>query len=97
MKSAGTASYATVQVTKELLDWADKIYVMEQNHYTNIRKISPNCFSITRVLGIEDRYQTNSAKLVVTLLSKMIQIEPLDDWLQQKFNLERNQDEAHND
>jgi predicted protein tyrosine phosphatase len=88
VKSAGTASYATTRVSKELLGWADKIYVMEQQHYSEIRKISSDCFSKTRVLGIEDQYQTNSARLVVTLLSKITQIEPLDDWLHLKFNLE---------
>jgi len=87
VESAGTKEYAKTRVTRDLLDWADKIFVMEQTHLADIQKILPECILKTVVLGISDQYRKNSKKLIVLLIWKLSNIEPLDAWLKSKFNL----------
>jgi predicted protein tyrosine phosphatase len=87
VKSAGTKPQAVVPVNRELLDWADRIYCMENTHYEDIRRISPDCFPKVRILNIEDHYMRNSSKLIITLLGRVSSIEPLDEWLISKFEI----------
>jgi predicted protein tyrosine phosphatase len=88
VKSAGTESYAEIQMTEELLDWADRIFVMEGRHWDAILKMDPSCSEKTTVLGIEDEYSRNSAKLVAKLIAKMENIVDLDEWTATKFKLD---------
>ena len=87
VKSAGTESYAETQMTEEMLEWADRIYVMEGRHWDSVMEVCPLCSEKTTVLGIEDEYSRNSAKLVAKLIAKMTNIVDLDEWASMKFDL----------
>jgi predicted protein tyrosine phosphatase len=44
VKSAGVSVGATVPITKELIDWADAIFVMEFKHQKAVLKIEPKAW-----------------------------------------------------
>ena len=44
-------------------DWADRVFVMEQRHLETVIGMCPSCLGKTTVLGVEDVYSRNSAKL----------------------------------
>jgi len=85
VKSAGTEHYANQKVTPELLDWADKIVVMEKKHYEKIIKITPDIRSKLMVLGIEDKFTRCSPELIGRLIIQMSKKFQLDDWVKNKF------------
>ncbi len=85
VKSAGTESYARVSVTEELLVWADRIFAMEEYHSMVIVEKCPSCSDKITVLGIEDVYYRNSAKLVATLITKMADVVDLDEWVRARI------------
>jgi predicted protein tyrosine phosphatase len=87
VKSAGTKSEAETKITIELLEWADRIYAMQQEHFKEILRIAPSCISKTKILGVEDKYTFGSAELIIILLGRMRSIEPLDEWLKIKFGI----------
>jgi len=74
-KSAGLSEkycqkYGTRLCTIELLDWADKIYVMEHMHSERIAKYAGEQYlQKVVVLGIEDVYQYMQPELIRCLLS----------------------------
>lgn len=59
VRSAGTSVLATQPVTEELLDWADLVVAMEEEHARSLRERFPGAASRTRfvVLGIPDVFQ----------------------------------------
>ena len=77
-----------------MLDWADRIFVMERHHLDSIVKMCPSCISKTAVLDIEDEYSRNSARLVGELILKMANIVALDEWVAQRFDLDSHADEV---
>ena len=85
VKSAGTESYARVSVTEELLVWADRIFTMEERHSMAIVEKYPSCNDKITVLGIEDVYNKNNAKLVATLITKMAEVVDLDEWVRARI------------
>ena len=88
VRSAGTESYAETQVTDEMLEWADRIFVMEERHLKSVLAMCPSCLAKITILGVEDEYSRNSAKLVGTLISKMAAVVDLDEWAVQRFDLD---------
>ncbi|MFW5684455.1 MAG: protein tyrosine phosphatase [Spirochaetota bacterium] len=58
--SAGTSRLANTPVTAELLDWADLVVVMEEDHRRAITTRFPEQATATRivVLGIPDVYHS---------------------------------------
>ena len=85
-KSAGTSDEATVPVTRELIDWADRIIAMESHHMERLVEISPKCYTKTLFLGVDDVYYRCSPTLIGLLILKMSALFPLDDWIKNKFN-----------
>ena len=81
-------------MTKEMLDWADRIFVMEGHHLDSVVKMCPSCISKTAVLDIADEYSRNSARLVGELILKMANIVALDEWVAQRFDLNSRADEV---
>lgn len=49
-KSAGKSIVATVPLTKELMEWADLVFVMEYRHQKVALKIVPYCWKKSRFL-----------------------------------------------
>lgn len=69
VRSAGTESSARIKLSKEDLNWADKILVMEQIHVERIKKIDNDKITIDKIeiLGIEDKYKYLDDELITIL------------------------------
>jgi len=77
--SAGTNSKicrkeGTTELNKVLLEWADKVYVMEKKHLDQIKKHTVSkYYSKVRVLNIPDIYKYNDKQLIA-LLADLVKI-----------------------
>ena len=65
VRSAGTASSARVKVTRELLNWADVVFVMERKHANVLRKRFG--FRGSVCLDIPDVYHAGDPELIEML------------------------------
>ena len=77
-RSAGTWRYAYRRVSRELVDWADLIFVMEEVHKKSILQSFPDVEDKIVVLGIPDIYPRHDPELVALLrerLSKYLDLE----------------------
>ena len=70
VRSAGTCSGARTIVSRELIEWADVIFVMEEHHKEALEKIDKEAGSKIIVLNIEDIYLKNDPALVNILKEK---------------------------
>jgi predicted protein tyrosine phosphatase len=76
-QSAGTnlklcQAEGTNPLTKELIDWADTVFVMEHKHAQLIKQNTSNKYqNKVIVLGIEDRYNYYQKELIELLCSKI--------------------------
>jgi predicted protein tyrosine phosphatase len=74
VRSAGTAPYATTPLDRELLQWADRVFVMceqEDQHRTQIRLRFPDVDRPIVDLDVEDRWFRGDPELVRRLLRKL--------------------------
>lgn len=71
VRSAGTFPLSPRVVSKELVDWADIIFVMEEDHKDAILRICPEAEDKIVVLGIPDRYLRDDPKLVQMLKDRL--------------------------
>lgn len=71
VKSAGTWKDAKTVVSKELIDWADMIFAMEEHHKEVLREIDPESEKKIIVLGVGDNYLRNDPELVNVLKEKL--------------------------
>jgi predicted protein tyrosine phosphatase len=72
--SAGTAPYAQTAITRELVLWADRIFVMcerADRHKTLIQVRFPNLRTPIVDLDVEDRWYRGDPELVRLLLRKL--------------------------
>jgi predicted protein tyrosine phosphatase len=78
--SAGTnkktcSQLGTNYLDEDQLSWADSIFVMEQKHFNQIRKIYGNSFSSKiEVLNIKDLYKYGEKDLVALLVKKVLNL-----------------------
>mgnify|MGYP001590929593 FL=1 len=75
-KSAGLIEpdYGGQVVTQELVDWADRIFVMDEindQHRTRLTRMFEMRGKEVNVLGIPDRYDRGEMALVILLKSKL--------------------------
>ncbi len=76
--SAGTNSKicrkeGTTELTEELLEWADKAYVMEKKHFDQIKKhTGSKYYSKIKVLHIPDVYQYYDKALLRILDERIV-------------------------
>ena len=73
-KSAGTHAFATQRVSQELIDWADKIFVMselEDQHLTFLETNFNLKGKAVYDLDIPDRYERGSQELINLLASRL--------------------------
>ncbi len=66
VKSCGVAPFAQVVITRDLLDWADRIFVMnetEDHHVTAIRRRFPGFSKEVVDLNVEDRWKRGHPEL----------------------------------
>ena len=74
VKSCGVAPFAQVVVTRELLDWADFVFVMnesEDHHVTAIRRRFPGLSKGVIDLNIEDRWKRGHPELSRLIVSRL--------------------------
>jgi predicted protein tyrosine phosphatase len=72
-KSAGTSDRARIKITPGLLNWADRIFVMEKRHAAILHQKYPD-LTIDRelmVLQISDDYQYMAPELIDILISRL--------------------------
>ncbi len=65
VKSAGTAKGAASAISKDILEWADYILVMEKTHRNQIRKDYPAIYANKKIICmyIPDEYDYMDAEL----------------------------------
>ena len=71
VKSAGTSFGVSNPVSAELIQWADKIFVMEEEHREIIVRQYPEAASKINVLDIEDNYYRDDPQLKAILKEKL--------------------------
>jgi predicted protein tyrosine phosphatase len=73
VKSAGTSNTANTVLSKELLDWANSIVVMEKNHRNFIRKHFPDTYQSKKIvcLYIPDEFDFMQTELISILKQKV--------------------------
>jgi len=74
VRSAGISPSATVPVSKELLEWADVVYVFEKQQRNVIHKRFPELYEKKQIvcLYIPDEYDFMSPALVNLLKIKLV-------------------------
>ena len=80
-RNAGTASYALIPLTEELLQWADEVVCMETDHRILVlNKYMEWQLPVRRVitLGIEDIYEYRNPTLVDLIIEKYDASQALD-------------------
>ena len=72
VKSAGTDQTAQVQLSENLLEWADSIVVMEKRHRNWIRKRFPHIYETKKIvcLYIPDEYEYMQRALIDLIKSR---------------------------
>jgi predicted protein tyrosine phosphatase len=74
VKSCGVAPFAQVVVTRDLLDWADYVFVMnetEDHHLTAIKRRFPGLSKEIINLEIEDRWKRGHPELARLIVSRL--------------------------
>ena len=81
VRSAGLSPLAETQVTSDLLEWADNVFVMEKRQRNKINKLFPDLYSRKSItcLYIPDDYDFMAPSLIAILTNKLLQyIGPSD-------------------
>jgi predicted protein tyrosine phosphatase len=71
VNSAGISVAAQKPLSKELVEWADVIYAMEELHKKVIVKLDPSANNKTIVLDIPDIYHKDQPELKIILKQKL--------------------------
>ncbi len=71
-RSAGLSSSARTQLTEEMLDWADVVFVMERRLERMLRRRFPDAGKEVVCLGIPDEYQFMQAELKEVLIERLM-------------------------
>jgi protein-tyrosine phosphatase len=74
VRSAGTAPFATTPISRDLLQWADRIFVMcerEDRHQTHLKLRFPEMDRPIVDLDVEDRWTRGHPELVRRVLKSL--------------------------
>ena len=71
VRSAGMLEGATVELSKDLIDWADFIFCMGLEHRAAVLQLIPSAASKMGVLYIPDRYLRNDPELKELIIKRM--------------------------
>ena len=71
VKSAGTWMGARTVVSKELINWADMIIVMEEHHKEALIRIDQNAEAKIIVLSVDDHYLKDDPELTRILKERL--------------------------
>ena len=78
VQSAGVWFNARRRISKELIDWADIIFVMEDFHKEVIMTLKPDADKKIVVLNIPDIYLRNDPELISILKVKLAEFLKID-------------------
>ena len=70
-RSAGTSIAATKKITRELIQWADIIFVMEEKHEQALARIDRSSRDKIRILDIPDIFYRDQPELKQLLHDRM--------------------------
>lgn len=78
IKSAGTENNAKIRLTQNILNWADRVYVMERKHKEKVlnKYNTESLKEKVEILDIEDDYKYMDDELVEILKLKLNDIFP---------------------
>lgn len=74
VRSAGTALFAATPLTRDLMLWADRVFVMNEKtdrHYTMIKVRFPEVSRPIVDLDVEDRWRRGHPELIRVILKKL--------------------------
>ena len=71
VRSAGTSIAANVPLSREMVDWAEIVFVMEYKHEKAVLKLNPEAFEKTECLDIPDKFYHNQPELRKLLIEKL--------------------------
>lgn len=71
VKSAGTLRSAPTVISRELVEWADVIFAMEQRHKDVLIRMDPGAQKKIVVLNIPDRYRKGDLELIGIFKEKL--------------------------
>ena len=73
VRSAGIGRDALVRVNERMLDWANRIFVMEERHRQELEQLFPGHAALSRVICLEipDDYAFLDPELVALLTSRV--------------------------
>ncbi len=71
VRSGGTWEWARRRVSAEDIEWADRIFVMEDEHKEAVLRISPEARGKIAVLDIPDVYKRGEPELVALLKKRL--------------------------
>ena len=71
VRSAGTWSDAPTRISEDLIDWADSILVMEEEHKEAILSMKPEAEAKITVLHVPNMYLRGDPELIRTLKAKL--------------------------
>ena len=78
VKSAGVWFNARKRISRDLIEWADIIFVMEDFHKEVITTLKPEAESKTIVLNIPDIYPRNDPELIKILKMRLKEFLKID-------------------
>jgi predicted protein tyrosine phosphatase len=71
VRSAGTSVAAAVRLSRELIEWADKIFVMEYEHQRAVVELNPEAELKVKCLDIPDKYVYGAPELQQLLKERL--------------------------
>jgi predicted protein tyrosine phosphatase len=86
-RSAGTSDRARIKITAGLINWADRIFVMEKRHLAIIDRKYPDEMAGKSIvsLNISDDYQYMDAELIEILQSRLSAHLELTSFCQDRY------------
>ncbi len=84
VRSAGVFPTASNRVDEDLLEWADRVYVMTERIENSLQSDFPEIFEkkTYRVLGIPDRYRKGEERLKRRLREEFSKDEILSEYFE---------------
>lgn len=71
VRSAGVNIAAAVHLSRELINWADRIFVMEHKHKKAVLEIEPKALKKVDCLDIPDQFYYGQPELKRMLIEKL--------------------------
>ena len=71
MKSCGVNPHSKQVLTRELIEWADYVFVMSDWHAERVLELAPSASGKTAVIDVPDTYLRNDPALTGLLIERL--------------------------